>query len=261
MTDKTLQERVSAAIAKSGLAEISPEKRLKLEEFAGEVALWSARMHLVGRGSIRKNLGLLILDSLLLLKNAEDSGLIPGEDARTSKCGGGEESPGADRPSANPECPMAERSDDRLKASGIPFALKVADIGSGAGFPGIVWKIARPDLEVTLFERKERTHAFLERIITTLGMPGLEAVSEDAERYSRARPFDIVTSKAAGRLSGLLPLAERLLISGGVYLTIKGETWQKELSGATPPTMRFLGANELPERRGVAVGFRKMPPE
>jgi len=231
MPDRTIQEDVSAAIAKSGRPELSTEKRLKLGEFAEEVALWSAKMHLIGRAGIRKNLGLLVLDSLLLLRSAEELGLISKEEAR-----GGQ---------------------DRESVRSMPGGLKVADIGSGAGFPGIVWKIARPDLDVTLFERKERPHAFLERIITALGMPGLGALSEDAAGSAGSGTFDIVTSKAAGRLPTLLPLAARLLVPGGVYLTVKGSSWRKELTGLRPGAMRFLRAMELPEKRGAAVSFRK----
>jgi 16S rRNA (guanine(527)-N(7))-methyltransferase RsmG len=222
MPDRTVSEDVSSAIGRSGYGQITLENRHRLEAFAEEVALWSAKMHLIGRGSIRKNLGLLVLDSLLLLRSAEESGLIPKMDARS-----------------------------------VQGALKVADIGSGAGFPGIVWKIARPDLAVTLFERKERAHAFLERIITTLALPGLSAVSEDAERHTGHGSFDVVTSKAAGRLAALVPLAERLLAPGGVYLTIKGAKWREELSGVSPGAMRFLAAAELAEGRGIAVSFRK----
>jgi 16S rRNA (guanine527-N7)-methyltransferase len=133
----------------------------------------------------------------------------------------------------------------------------VADIGSGAGFPGIVWSIFRPDLDVTLFERKERTHAFLERVIGILAMGGVRALAEDAAEKPRAGSFDLAISKAAGRLWELLPLAEKLVLPGGAYLTIKGSSWREELDSAKSSAMRFERAAELPEGRGYALTFRK----
>ncbi len=221
MAEDRMHEEVYDAVSKSGYTDLSPENVEMLETFAREVALWSVKIHLVGRGSIEKNVRLLILDSLLLLKTGEGLGIVP-------RVG---------------EVPARQY-------------IGVADIGAGAGFPGLVWKIARPDLRVTLFERKERAHAFLERIIAALGLVGAEALLEDAGKHERER-FSIVTSKAAGRLATLLPLAEMLLADGGSYMTIKGGAWRKELAGASQAGMSLLAAVELPERRGAALCFRK----
>ena len=134
---------------------------------------------------------------------------------------------------------------------------RVADIGSGAGFPGVVWKIARPGLDVTLFERKTKPQLFLERIVAVLGLDGIEVFGGDAAGYAGPEAFDLVVSKAAGRLGEILPLAERLLGPDGVYLTIKGRSWESEVQGTPKGSMRFESAAGLPERRGAAVVFRK----
>ena len=63
--------------------------------------------------------------------------------------------------------------------------IRVADVGSGAGFPGVIWKIARPAFEITLFERKRKPVLFLERVIALLGMEGLEAIGGDAAKDGR----------------------------------------------------------------------------
>jgi 16S rRNA (guanine527-N7)-methyltransferase len=106
---------------------------------------------------------------------------------------------------------------------------KVADIGSGAGFPGIVWQIARPELSVALFERKERLASFLVRTAAILGLDRMSVIGEDAACYKGGEKFDIVVSKAAGRLGEILPVAAGMLCSGGVYITAKGGGWEEEL--------------------------------
>ena len=127
-------------------------------------------------------------------------------------------------------------------------ARKTADIGSGAGFPGIVWKIVRPDLDITLFERRLKAGLFLERIVTLLGLEGIRVVAEDAAGWREAGVFDLVVSKAAGRFRDVLPMAERLLAPNGAYLTIKGLGWKgssptlpKGLCASSP--LRFLPRN------------------
>jgi 16S rRNA (guanine527-N7)-methyltransferase len=130
----------------------------------------------------------------------------------------------------------------------------VADIGTGAGFPGVVWKIARPAWHIVLFERKERLAAFLGRTVALLGLKGIEVRGEDASFYTTERPFDVVTSKAAGRLGEIIPIAERFLRPGGLYVTVKGERWEAELEGSR----RFSVARRAPLEGsgGEAVSLR-----
>jgi 16S rRNA (guanine527-N7)-methyltransferase len=130
---------------------------------------------------------------------------------------------------------------------------RVADIGSGAGFPGMVWKIARPGMEVVLFERKERLAVFLERTSRLLGLQGLEVRAEDAALSPERGAFDVVTSKAAGRLGEILPVAGALLGPGGVYITAKGGGWRPELEGARG--FRLMGTASLRKGRGEAVAL------
>lgn len=144
-------------------------------------------------------------------------------------------------------------------ASGIA-ALRVADIGSGAGFPGLVWKIVRPRLELTLFDRRLKPQLFLDRVVAQLGLKGITVIGEDAATCKDAGSFDLVVSKAAGRLDAILPLADRLLGPGGAYLTIKGRSWESELPQDLKAPMHLESAVNLPENRGAALVFRKAPP-
>ena len=214
MTGEGTEERVGSALRKAGYGALAPGAREKLESYIGEVGAWSERIHLVGRSRLGGNLGLLVLDSLLLLRTAEESAL-----------------------------PLH----------------RVADIGSGAGFPGVVWKILRPDLEMTLFERRLKPALFLERIVTLVGLEGARVVGGDASNCREAGSFDLVVSKAAGRLEAILPLAELLLRTDGAYITIKGRSWESEIPEPPQGAMRFEAAANLPEKRGTAILFRKKP--
>lgn len=206
-----------AALASSGMEGLPNPERLKLQAFLGEVSLWGDRIHLFGRTRRDENLRMQLLDSLLLLAAAEK---------------------------AAPDIFGATR-------------VRLADIGSGAGFPGLVWKIVRPRIEAVLFERRGKPHIFLERTVAVLALAGVEASGEDAAACAGAGAFDAVVSKAAGRLREMLPLAERLLALGGLYVTIKGASWKEELAHAGGGAMKGAGSIELPHDRGHALFFRK----
>jgi 16S rRNA (guanine527-N7)-methyltransferase len=144
-------------------------------------------------------------------------------------------------------------------ASGIA-AGRVADIGSGAGFPGLVWKIVRPRLDLTLFDRRLKPQLFLNRVVAQLGLKGITVIAEDAANCKEAGMFELVVSKAAGRLASILPLADRLLAPGGAYLTVKGRSWEGEMPRNVQSSLRLESVVELPEERGSAVVFRKSQP-
>ncbi len=136
-----------------------------------------------------------------------------------------------------------------LDRSGV----KAADIGSGYGFPGLVWKIIRPDIDLSLFERKEKAALFLERTIRKLRLSGI-TVEGEAEAYSDNGQFDLAVSKAAGRLSSILPVAERLLGRSGLYVTIKGMEWEWELQDYTGGIGLFA-SEQLESGKGVLLLF------
>ena len=212
-----IEQEVAAALALSGMAGLADTERLNLGAFLAEVSIWGERIHLMGRARRNENLRWQLIDSLLLLAAAERA------------------------------------APDLFGASRV----RLADIGSGAGFPGAVWKIARPRLETVLFERKRKPHIFLERTIAVLGLAGAEASGEDAAAHAGAGSFDVVVSKAAGRLPEMLPLAARLLVPGGLYVTIKGAAWKEELELAAGDAMKSTGVVALPHDRGHALFFRK----
>ena len=133
----------------------------------------------------------------------------------------------------------------------------VADIGTGAGFPGIVWKLARPHWKMVLFERKERLATFLERTTAILGLEETEIRAEDASFCREEGAFDIVTSKAAGRLDEILPIARRMLKKGGIYVTAKGKGWEGELGDASG--FSLCRRTSLKGDRGEAIALTPDP--
>jgi 16S rRNA (guanine527-N7)-methyltransferase len=93
----------------------------------------------------------------------------------------------------------------------------IADLGSGAGVPGIPLKIVRPDLRVTLIESRERRASFLSTVVRELGLQGCRVLAGRAEDGAD-REYDAVVMRCAGDLTELVPVAADLLRSGGVVI-------------------------------------------
>ena len=117
----------------------------------------------------------------------------------------------------------------------MPKGATVIDIGSGAGLPGIVIGLARPDLQITLLEPLERRANFLSEVITQLGLTNLEVVRGRAEQHKSR--YQIVTARAVAPLPKLMQISWRLIAPGGKLLALKGESAESEL--ATAPMSRF----------------------
>ena len=100
---------------------------------------------------------------------------------------------------------------------------RIADIGSGAGFPGIVWALAFPRVEVTMIERRERRALFLERVCRTLPVENAAAVTIDAldaaGRSEFQGAFDLGVTMAVGDPSSLAPAVEAMLAPKGRFVS------------------------------------------
>ena len=113
-----------------------------------------------------------------------------------------------------------------LELPQLQDASRIADIGSGAGFPGLVLAVALPSTQVDLIESVGRKCAFIERAIRAAGIPNarvFNARSEDLARSEGREAYDGVTARAVGRLSTLAELASPLLEDGGVLVAWKGK--------------------------------------
>lgn len=139
----------------------------------------------------------------------------------------------------------------------VPRDAAVCDIGSGAGLPGLVLAIARPDLRVTLVEPLLRRTAFLEEVVAELGLDGAEVVRARAEALHGTRQFDVVTSRAVAPLDRLLGWSMPLVAPTGVLVAMKGATASEEVEAARP-VLAELGC-AAPEVRVLGEGW-PVPP-
>ena len=112
--------------------------------------------------------------------------------------------------------------------AGLPWleaAPSLVDLGSGAGFPGLALKLVRPDLSLTLEEARQKKAAFLEYLVSRLGLAGVEVVQAHLTP-AMAREWEpkaaAVVSRAAFSLTQFLELAAPLLAAGGLALALKG---------------------------------------
>lgn len=113
-----------------------------------------------------------------------------------------------------------------LEVPELAKAGRIADIGSGAGFPGLVLAVALPSARVDLIESTGRKCKFIQHAIDSAGIPNatvINARSEELAGGEKRDSYDAVTARAVGRLSTLAELASPLLRDGGVLVAWKGK--------------------------------------
>lgn len=148
-----------------------------------------------------------------------------------------------------------------LKYADFPFGAELADVGTGAGFPGVPLKIFRPDLKLTLIDSLQKRVRFLEELTRALGIEAacLHARAEDLGKREFSGRFDVVTARAVSRLSKLAGYCLPLLKRGGVLVALKGVDCADEIDEAEAVLKRYggvvLGVKEyrLPSGDGRTV--------
>ncbi|MEX1080115.1 MAG: 16S rRNA (guanine(527)-N(7))-methyltransferase RsmG [Homoserinimonas sp.] len=133
---------------------------------------------------------------------------------------------------------------------------RVGDVGSGAGLPGLVLAIARPDAQLVLIEPMERRVGWLLSETDRLGLDNVQVVRARAEDVELSPWLDQVTARAVSALSKLIPLTARLVRSEGELLLFKGASVDAEIAAATKAIRKArlsnvqvmtLGEGVLPE--------------
>jgi len=143
----------------------------------------------------------------------------------------------------------------------VPSGSKVADIGSGAGLPGIPMAIAQPDAHFTLIEPMERRSGWLQQVIADLGIKNADVIRARAEEVQRT-DFDIATARAVAALDKLLKLLTPLIRGSKekTVLAMKGSRAPEEildakkrleLLGFETPEIITLGLGRAPETATV----------
>ncbi|MCK4305072.1 MAG: 16S rRNA (guanine(527)-N(7))-methyltransferase RsmG [Candidatus Eisenbacteria sp.] len=123
------------------------------------------------------------------------------------------------------------------------------DVGTGGGFPGMVLKLCRPDLRMTLLDSSRKKTIFLERVKEQLEVADLEVVEARVEALhlsdgpladqiagngGRFPAFEVILMRAVAPLGRALPLIEGIAGADTRFLTFKGKTWEEELAKAQP---------------------------
>lgn len=116
---------------------------------------------------------------------------------------------------------------------------RVGDVGSGAGLPGLVLAIARPDVSWVLIEPMERRVAWLTEQVAVLGLQNVEVVRSRAEDFRATPPLDQVTARAVSALRTLIPLTAPLARPGGELVLLKGAAASAEIGAAEKQIRRF----------------------
>ena len=125
--------------------------------------------------------------------------------------------------------------DSLLFASQPEVAGRMVDVGAGAGFPGIVTKIFKPELELTLMEPTGKRVEFLKYACAQLGLTGVEFAKERAEEAARKvwrEQFDLASARAVAALPMLAEYCLPLVKVGGNFLAMKGASGEEELTAA-----------------------------
>lgn len=123
----------------------------------------------------------------------------------------------------------------------IAVGAVVADVGSGAGLPGLTFAIARPDLSLTLIEPLERRCIWLNEVVEDLGLENVTVYRSRAEHAVDRIDADVVTARAVSALGNLARLTIPLLHDRGEVLAIKGRSAAEELQKASK-VLSKLGA-------------------
>ena len=144
---------------------------------------------------------------------------------------------------------------DSLSVTPFLRGQRVADVGSGAGFPGIPLAIVRPEMHFALIESTGKKCRFLEHVRDTLGLGNVEVVQSRAESYRPEHRFDTVLARAVGPIADLVRNAGPLVAGGGRLLAMKGrypeDDLAKKLNGWKVVNVQPLQVPGLDEARHI----------
>ena len=125
----------------------------------------------------------------------------------------------------------------------FPMAgMRVIDVGSGAGFPGLPLRILAPDMRLTLLDAQQKRVGFLREVCAALGFDDVQCVHARAEEFPALRgQFDYALARAVARLNVLCELCLPYVKVGGAFLAMKGPAAEEELTEAAR-AVKALGA-------------------
>jgi 16S rRNA (guanine527-N7)-methyltransferase len=140
---------------------------------------------------------------------------------------------------------------------------RLLDVGSGAGLPGIVVALARPDMQVALLDSNGKKARFLRHAVRTLSLGNAEVFETRVESHAPAQGYDGIVSRAFASLGDFIALTQGVLMPGGHWLAMKGRLDHNEMAAlpliaSTPRPLR-LQIPGLREERHLVVASRLAP--
>lgn len=140
-------------------------------------------------------------------------------------------------------------------------ALRLLDVGSGAGLPGIALAIAEPRLAVTVLDSNGKKARFMRHAVRSLGLRNVEVAESRVEAFAAPEPYALIVSRAFAALSEFFAATDPLLAPDGVWLAMKGKLDAAELA-AVPAAVyiretRRVQVPGLDEERHVVIAGHK----
>lgn len=132
---------------------------------------------------------------------------------------------------------------DSLSALPHIQGMRVLDVGSGGGMPGMLFAIARPDWQLTLIDANHKKTTFLRQAAIELGLNNVEVHCERVEALA-APAFDVITSRAFADLAEFVRLTRHVLADGGVWAALKGVYPYEEIA-QLPDDIRVVSVQAL----------------
>jgi 16S rRNA (guanine527-N7)-methyltransferase len=133
---------------------------------------------------------------------------------------------------------------DSLSVQQFMRGTRIADVGTGAGFPGLPLAVVNPRKHFALIEATGKKARFVERTAQRLSLGNVEVVNERAERHRPLEGFDIVIARALSSLADFVAYAGHLCAPGGRMLAMKGKRPDEEIS-ALPKSFRVLAVHRV----------------
>jgi 16S rRNA (guanine527-N7)-methyltransferase len=133
---------------------------------------------------------------------------------------------------------------DSLSLQPFLKGTRIADVGTGAGFPGLPLAVLNSERQFSLIEATGKKARFVERTVERLGLRNVEVVNERAERFRPLQPFDTILARALSSLSDFVAYAGHLCAPDGRLLAMKGKRPDEEI-WALPKSFRVVAVHRI----------------
>jgi len=252
-----IAELLHPFLARAGGQQLTPKDLERISMYIDILVRWNSRVNLTAIREPEEIVTRHFGESLLAASYLFARGVGPAERGSTAGSSG-PRCASTDDLESNPGTAVRQRDSglNQRQASALgashqrPAAddrVAVADIGSGAGFPGVPLKLWAPNIQLTLIESNQKKSVFLREIVRSLTLADVEIQTARAETLPSAS-FDVVTLRAAESFATVLPVADALARPGGRLALLIGSA-QVEPARALVPDRQWLPPLPIPNSR------------